>query len=102
MHLIKLVACKTLQSFQSGFYAQFNFQKKERFLASFLMGTFAHLEGLVLGPENHTKTGFVPRCLHSQIIPACFTGKCTFTQWHVAKKDTEAIVTRLDAPKSQK
>ena len=40
MHLIKLVACKTLQSFQSGFYAQSNFQKKERFLASFLMGTF--------------------------------------------------------------
>ena len=40
MHLIKLVACKTLQSFQSVFYAQCNFQKKERFLASFLMGTF--------------------------------------------------------------
>ena len=25
----------------------------------------AHLQGVVLGPENHTKTGFVPRCLHS-------------------------------------
>ena len=40
MHLIKLIACKTLQSFQSVFYAQCNFQKKKRFLASFLMGTF--------------------------------------------------------------
>ena len=40
MHLIKLVACKILQSFQSVFYTQCNFQKKKRFLASFLMGTF--------------------------------------------------------------
>ena len=40
MHLIKPVACKTLQSFQSVFYAQCNFQKKKRFLALFLMGTF--------------------------------------------------------------
>ena len=35
-----LQEAKTLQSFQSGFYAQCNFQKKERFLASFSMGTF--------------------------------------------------------------
>ena len=69
MHLIKIVACKTLQSFQSVFYAQCNAQKIERFLALFLMGTFrdglcfprrSPFAGLRLG-----KTGFAPRCLHS-------------------------------------
>ena len=41
MHLIKIVACKTLQSFQSVFYAQCSAQQKESvFLAVFLMGTF--------------------------------------------------------------
>ena len=75
MHLIKIVACNTLQSFQSVFYAQCNAQKKELFLASFWMElsgavyasrAVAHLQGVVLRPENHTKTGFVPRCLHSK------------------------------------
>ena len=40
MQLIKIVACETWQSFQSVSYAQCNAQKKERFLASFLMGAF--------------------------------------------------------------
>ena len=67
MHVIKLLACKTLQRFQSVFYAQCSFQKKKRFLASFFDGNFrgratvcvfraaAHLQGVVLGLENRTK-----------------------------------------------
>ena len=67
MHLIKIVA--------RIFYAQSNAQKKERFLALFLMGTFREglcfprpspLQNVVLGPENHTKTGFVPRGASTQ------------------------------------
>ena len=76
MHLIKLVACNTLQSFQSVFCAQCN--SEEKTFSSFIFDgnfrergtvyvsrTVVHLQGVVLGPENHTKTGFVPRCLHS-------------------------------------
>ena len=63
MPLIKLVACKTLQSFQSVFYAQCNFQKKT--FSSFIFdGNFrgrgtvyvsravAHLQGVVFGARK--------------------------------------------------
>ena len=41
MYLIKIIVCRTLRSFQSVFYARCNAPRKECFLASFLMGTFA-------------------------------------------------------------
>ena len=57
----------------------------------------AHLQGVVLGPENHTKTGLPPQLDYPRLLD-----RQVHLPIHVAKKDTEAIVTRLDAPKLQK
>ena len=107
MHLIKLVACKTLQSFQSVFYAQCNFQKKKTF-SSFIFdgnflgrGTVYHCRASFWGPKITRKPASCRGASTVRLSPPALQASA-FAQEHVAKKDTEAIVTRLDAPKSQK
>ena len=56
MHLFKLVACKTLQSFQSVFYAQCNFSEEKSFLSENHFCNFGALRRLTIASVSFLAT----------------------------------------------